>query len=186
MAVRGACRNWSISWSSVARLRGVIVVLFDSNSMDERARISSNFFWSKGEGISASDGVVGDGAFGDGAAAREGAFVREAFGDGVARERVVGEGAFGDGPAEDAAIIRSSSSSPACVRGAISRSTVALARLPSTWPLTTIVRPSMMMEPRSVMCAKTGRTWETLSAQATGPILGSTANSSTTLPGVAP
>ena len=31
------------------------------------------------------------------------------------------------------------------------------------------MRPSMMIEPRSVMWPKTGRTWETLSAQATGP-----------------
>ena len=65
---------------------------------------------------------------------------RKPSGMGLAREGSRRGGAFGDGPAEDGpAIIRSSSSSPACVRGAISRSTVALARLPSTWPLTTIV-----------------------------------------------
>jgi hypothetical protein len=31
----------------VARLAGVIVELFESNSMDERVRISFNFFWSE-------------------------------------------------------------------------------------------------------------------------------------------
>ena len=81
------------------------------------------------------------------------------FGDGAFWDGALGEGVFVDLPAEDEpARIRSSNSSPACVRGAISCSMVALARLPPTWPLTTIVRPSMMMAPRSVICPKTGRT----------------------------
>jgi hypothetical protein len=183
----------------VAKLLGVIVVLFDSNSIDVRERISFNVFWSEEGVISISDGAAGGGATGrDGdcgamATNKDGVFVAGALLDGAAiRDGIFGDGTLGeevfmDLPAEDEpARIRSSNSSPACVRGAIFCSMVALIRLSPTRPLTTIVRPSMMMEPRSAIYPKTGRTWERLSAQATGLTLGSTANSSTTLPGVAP
>src|SRR5688572_7404757 len=160
MAALGARRNWSISSSSVVRLRGGMVVVLDSNSMDACERISFSLFWSEAEESSAGVG-----------------FTAGAFGGIAVRVRVEGRGNFGggvlccgldeDGPDR----IRSSNSRPACISGAISRSTLALARAPSTLPLTTIVWPSIIMELCSVMCPKTERTWETLSAQETEPTL---------------
>jgi hypothetical protein len=81
------------------------------------------------------DGPVVNGTFGDGDATCTGVFRDGVFWDGV-----VGEEAFVGRPAlDEPARIRSSSSSPVCVRGAITCSTAALARLSPTWPLTTSV-----------------------------------------------
>jgi hypothetical protein len=96
----GNCRNWAINWSSVTRLLGVIVALFDSNSMDACARISLIFFWSEEGDASANNGVAGDAAFGDGTAARDEVALEGAFGDGAAtRDGAAGDEAFGDGTA---------------------------------------------------------------------------------------
>jgi hypothetical protein len=61
--------------------------------MDERERISFNFFWSsEEEGASASNGAARDGTTGRDGAFRGGAITREE----VAGEGFALEGAFGD------------------------------------------------------------------------------------------
>jgi hypothetical protein len=106
----------------VTRLAGVIVELFDSNSMDERMRISFNFFWSEaGETTvsagTAGEGIIGrDGVFGIWGSTREGLFVTETFWDRTAGAEAFGEGvatitvalvagAFGDGAVGEEAFI---------------------------------------------------------------------------------
>ena len=59
----------------MTRLVGVIVELFDSNSIDERARISSTLFCTEAGEVSVNDGVFGRVGVFEAAITRDGIFL---------------------------------------------------------------------------------------------------------------